>query len=57
MRIMRDVIGSHILILQLLSTQPLFLACHNSVPCCILCNQSADIKFSELSVIVPSLNN
>ena len=50
---MRDATGSHILILQLLSTQSLFLACHSSVPCCILCDQSAGI--SESSVVIPSL--
>ena len=47
--------GSHILILQL-STQPLILGCHNSVPCCILCDQSADTyshhPFTELRILV-----
>ena len=47
MQIMQDAIGSHILILQLLSTQPLFLVYHSSVPRCILCEQSADILLAS----------
>ena len=49
---MQDAMGSHIVILQLLSTQPLFLTCHSSVPCCIKVQ-----IFGESSVVVPSLNN
>ena len=56
MRIMRDAMGSHILILQLLSTQP--YCSWRVIALCFVVSYVIIVHiFSESLVVVPSLNS